>query len=164
MNEEQPLPPAEPQRPTKKQRELLEFIRQFIVEHGYGPSYREIMVGCNYTSVATVAVHVNNLISRGHLRKKGRNARSLEIVGMEDPLQPQLQTNILKEAEEKWLIGKVDYLFQQAEGRQVVSQAEFDNLQVVVESLKILGLEPATPAFVRRLNDIKLRIVERSVV
>src|ERR1700749_1270636 len=67
-------------RPTKKQKELLTFIEGFINEHGYSPSYREIMNGLNYTSVATVALHVGNLISRGHLRKRDHSARSLEVV------------------------------------------------------------------------------------
>src|ERR1700709_309610 len=67
-------------RPTKKQRELLDFIENFIQEHGYSPSYREIMNGLNYTSVATVALHIGNLIKRGHLRKRDHSARSLEVV------------------------------------------------------------------------------------
>jgi repressor LexA len=72
---------AETVRPTKKQRQLLTYIEGFIKEHGYSPSYREIMNGLNYTSVATVALHVNNLIKRGHLRKRDHSARSLEVVG-----------------------------------------------------------------------------------
>jgi hypothetical protein len=68
-------------RPTKKQHETLDFIRHFIAEHGYSPSYREIMNGCNYTSVATVSLHVNNLIKRGHIVKRDKSARSLEVVG-----------------------------------------------------------------------------------
>jgi SOS-response transcriptional repressor LexA len=67
-------------RPTKKQRELLSYIEAFIGEHGYSPSYREIMNGLSYTSVATVSLHVNSLIRRGHLRKRDRSARSLEVV------------------------------------------------------------------------------------
>src|ERR1700742_2897401 len=67
-------------RPTKKQKELLDFIDAFITEHGYSPSYREIMNGLEYTSVATVALHVGNLIKRGHLRKRDHSARSLEVV------------------------------------------------------------------------------------
>ena len=49
-------------RPTMRQKQLLEFISNFIAEHGYSPSYREIMRGCAYTSVATVALHINSLI------------------------------------------------------------------------------------------------------
>ena len=58
------------QRPTKKQRELLNFIDGFIKGNGYGPSYREIMRALDYKSVSTVATHVNGLIARGWLLKK----------------------------------------------------------------------------------------------
>ena len=61
MNEKQTAE-SKTTRPTKKQKELLDFISAFIAEHGYSPSYREIMSGLNYTSVATVSLHVNNLI------------------------------------------------------------------------------------------------------
>lgn len=67
-------------RPSKKQQELFEFIDSFIKHHGYGPSYREVMRSLDYKSVSTVAVHVDNLIARGFLRKKDNSARSLEVV------------------------------------------------------------------------------------
>lgn len=67
-------------RPTKKQHELLKFIREFIDEHEYSPSYREIADGMGYNSVATVALHVNNLIERGQLTKRDKSSRSLEVV------------------------------------------------------------------------------------
>lgn len=66
--------------PTKKQYELLLFIDNFIKDNGYGPSYREIMRALNYKSVSTVAAHIDNLISRGHLRKRDNSARSLEVI------------------------------------------------------------------------------------
>ncbi len=145
-------------RPTKKQQMLLEYLQTFIVEHGYGPSYREIMVGCNYTSVATVAVHINNLIIRGHLRKNGRSARSLEIVGDVTPVAPKLQTNEIKPVEEKWLTDKIDYQFKQIEQSTEVSQIQLNNLKTLIESLNILGLSSASSAFNVRLGDIKKRI------
>lgn len=67
-------------RPSKKQRELLQFIGGFIKGYGYGPSYREIMRALGYKSVSTVAVHVDGLITRGYLRKRDNSARSIEIV------------------------------------------------------------------------------------
>lgn len=150
---------SEPIRPTKKQQELLEYLRIFIVEHGYGPSYREIMLGCNYTSVATVAVHVNNLISRGHLRKNGRSARSLEIVGDTQPSVAKLQTNEIKPAEEKWLTEKIDYIFKQAEQDSEITESVLSNLKTLVEALKVMGLESASLSFKLRLADIKKRII-----
>lgn len=68
------------QRPTKKQKELLNFIDGFIKGNGYGPSYREIMRALDYKSVSTVATHVNGLISRGWLEKRDNAARTLEVV------------------------------------------------------------------------------------
>src|SRR6188768_1768035 len=93
-------------RPTKKQRQLLTYIEGFIKEHGYSPSYREIMNGLSYTSVATVALHVNNLIKRGHLRKRDHSARSLEVVGSDAMRVGAL--NAISESEEKWLVERVD--------------------------------------------------------
>lgn len=68
--------------PSKKQRELLNFIDEFIQENGYSPSYREIMRALNYKSVSTVAVHVDGLIVRGFLKKREHSARSLEVVSV----------------------------------------------------------------------------------
>src|SRR6476469_10759782 len=89
-------------RPTKKQKELLSYIEAFIQEHGYSPSYREIMNGLSYTSVATVALHVNNLIKRGHLRKRDHSARSLEVVTPTEAVK--VTSNQIKPADEKWLV------------------------------------------------------------
>lgn len=69
-----------PIRPTKKQREVLNFIEDFTYVHGYSPSYREIMQGLEYNSVATIALHVGNLIKRGHLSKRENSSRSLEVL------------------------------------------------------------------------------------
>src|SRR3954452_6307465 len=110
MNEKQ-TSQLKPVRPTKKQKELLGFIEKFIGEHGYSPSYREIMNGLNYTSVATVALHVNNLIKRGHLRKRDHSARSLEVVAASE--QTKVTSNIVAPSEEKWLVEKVEHAFQQ---------------------------------------------------
>ena len=66
--------------PTKKQRELLNFIDGFIKGNGYSPSFREIMRALDYKSVSTVAMHVNGLIARGWLVKKDNSARTLEVV------------------------------------------------------------------------------------
>ena len=140
-------------RPTKKQRELLTFIAKFISEHGYSPSYREIMQGLEYTSVATVALHVNNLIARGHLRKRDRSARSLEVV---EPLEmPKVKSNEIKPGEEKWLVEKIEHLFKQAEQAAGVSQSEVDQLYVLVGALKVLNLDGAAQSFIPRLSSLK---------
>jgi len=142
-------------RPTKKQRELLEFISSFIAEHGYSPCYREIMAGCNYTSVATVALHVNNLIKRGHLQKRDRSARSLEVVAA--PEKP-FYSNQIKVAEEKWLITLIESRFIHVEGFTRPEQTDIDNLYVLVGSLRVLGLDGAAQSFIPRLSVLKKRL------
>lgn len=67
-------------RATKKQQELLSFIDGFIQQHGYGPSYREVMRALDYKSVSTVATHVNGLLAKGYIEKTSTSARSLKIV------------------------------------------------------------------------------------
>lgn len=67
-------------RPTKKQHEVLKYIESFTKVNGYSPSYREIADGLHYSSIASVALHVKNLIERGHLTKRFNSSRSLEVV------------------------------------------------------------------------------------
>ncbi len=66
-------------RTTKKQQELLQFISDFLNEHHYAPSYREVMTALGYKSVSTVAVHVDALITKGYLVKKDKSARSIRL-------------------------------------------------------------------------------------
>ena len=140
-------------RPTKKQRELLSFIEAFITQHGYSPSYREIMNGLKYTSVATVALHVNNLIKRGHLRKRDRSARSLEVVSPTE--EQKVKSNVVKPGDEKWLVEKVEHFFSQLEQQAVKEQAKIDELYVLIGTLKILGMEGAAQSFIPRLSALK---------
>lgn len=142
-------------RPTKKQRELLAYIETFIGEHGYSPSYREIMRGLNYSSVATVALHVNSLIKRGHLIKRDYSARSIELV---TPLERKVRTNAIKASEEKWLVEKVDYYFAQAEAQTVISQSQLDELFVLIGALKVLGLDSAAQSFIPRLAPLRGKV------
>ena len=65
--------------PTKKQRELLNFIDGFIKGNGYSPSFREVQRSLGYKSVSTVAAHVDGLITKGYIRKIDNSARTLEI-------------------------------------------------------------------------------------
>jgi SOS-response transcriptional repressor LexA len=126
---------ADTVRPTKKQRQLLDYIEQFITEHGYSPSYREIMNGCDYTSVATVALHVNSLIKRGHLRKRDHSARSLEVVHTTG--EPATKANGDHEA---WLIGLIEsYISDNAEQAEHSLQ-KVANSGVLIEALRLLGM------------------------
>ena len=151
---EKPLQ-AETVRPTKKQKELLEFIEKFITQHGYSPSYREIMNGLDYRAVATVAQHVQSLIKRGHLRKRDHSARSLEVTAPTGALDTPVPTNQVKAADEKWLVERVNRLFVEAESQAVVTESQLGDIQIVLAAMRIIGLDSATQSFAERLTKLK---------
>lgn len=140
-------------RPTKKQKEMLDFIGNFVAGHGYGPSYREIMRGLGYKSVSTVATHVDNLIARGHLRKRTRSARSLEVVtDKEAPFEPGEKVT---PEQERWLVALVNKRFDVLEAQVKPDKKQIDELYVLVGALKVIGLEEASASFVSRLNGFR---------
>lgn len=142
-------------RPTKKQKDLLDFIEAFIAQHGYSPSYREIRNGLNYNSVATVALHVNNLIRRGHLQKRDHSARSLEVIKPTITLESKVAPKQLKTSEEKWLVEKVELFFKEIEKGPRAEERQIDQLYVLIGALKVLGLDGAAQSYIPRLTAIK---------
>lgn len=136
-------------RPSKKQRELLGFIETFISGHGYGPSYREVMRALNYKSVSTVAVHINGLIAKGHLIKRDRSARSLEVVTK--TVSPSKDTVSVNAADEKWLVDMIQARFDAYE--KAPSTKARDDLFVLVGALHVLGLDAPASAFKARLSE-----------
>jgi len=68
---------------TKRQKEVYDFVSQYIEAHGYAPSYREIATAFKFGSVATVAEHIESLVSKGMLQKGENEARSIQLVPQE---------------------------------------------------------------------------------
>lgn len=64
---------------TKRQRQILDFIHQFIEDNGYAPSYREIAEEFSLSSVSTVAEHIDALAGKGYLQRGANEARSLQL-------------------------------------------------------------------------------------
>lgn len=142
-------------RPTKKQQEILTYIQKFVAENGYGPSYREIMRGCGYNSVATVALHVNSLISRGHLTKRDHSARSLEVVKQSSQSNATSSQIKITASNEKWLISLIESKFNEVESAKMITQKEIDRLYILIASLTVLGFDGAAVAFKSRIKDLE---------
>ena len=64
---------------TRRQREVFEFIRNFIDEHGYSPSLEEVAKGLDLSSLATVHKHLTNLSDKGMIRRHWNRGRGIEI-------------------------------------------------------------------------------------
>ena len=64
---------------TRRQRQVLDVIRDFIDTHGYSPSLEEIGGELDLSSVATVHKHVSHLVQKGFVRRSWNQNRSIEI-------------------------------------------------------------------------------------
>jgi repressor LexA len=65
---------------TKRQREILDYLNDFIQQHGYAPSLEEIGRRFNLSSLATVHKHLTNLQEKGFIRRAWNRSRSVELV------------------------------------------------------------------------------------
>ena len=66
---------------TKRQEDVLTYIKKYVVEHGYTPSTREIGSALGLSSPATVHTHLKKLEDAGCIRKTNSKFRTIEIVG-----------------------------------------------------------------------------------
>ncbi len=64
---------------TKRQKQVLDFIADFVGERGYSPSYDELAQALNLASLATVHKHIQALESRNYLKRGFNQSRSLEV-------------------------------------------------------------------------------------
>lgn len=140
------------ERSTKRQKELFDYIDSFIQEHGYGPSYREIMNAIGYKSVSTVAIHIDGLIQKGFLRKRDNSARSLEVITAH-PTAMQPTSAKVSPAREKWLVDAINERFRRYD--QDHNGTTLDELYVLIGALKILGLDEAHESTKARLMNIR---------
>lgn len=62
---------------SKKQSEILDFVRNFIETHRYAPSYREISAHFGYTSLGTVYSYMQILKRKGFIEADTGSARSI---------------------------------------------------------------------------------------
>ena len=68
---------------TKRQKEILDYIGDFIGDRGYAPSFEEIAQSFGYSSLATVHEHLSNLERKGYIRKSYNERRSGELVSQQ---------------------------------------------------------------------------------
>ena len=64
---------------TRRQKEVLDFIKSFKDKEGYAPSLREIQKHLNIDSVSTAHYHISNLEKAGYLEKGEHQARSIDV-------------------------------------------------------------------------------------
>ncbi len=65
---------------TKRQREILDYLNEFIQLHGYAPSLEEIGRRFGLSSLATVHKHLANLQEKGFIKRAWNRSRSVELM------------------------------------------------------------------------------------
>ncbi len=64
---------------TKRQKEILDFVSEFIDHNGYSPSMEEIADHFHFASLNAVFKHLAALENRGHLHRDSNRARSIQL-------------------------------------------------------------------------------------
>jgi repressor LexA len=65
---------------TKRQQEIFDFVKQYVGEHGYPPTVRDIGKAIGLTSSSTVHAHLANLEKLGVLRRDPTKPRAIEVL------------------------------------------------------------------------------------
>ncbi len=88
---------------TNRQREILEFLVNFLEENGYQPSYREIGKHFKIKSTRGISDHIEALRRKGYLDKDPSRARSITItklaeINLKSSREPSVSASSLKES------------------------------------------------------------------
>jgi len=78
---------------TRRQRQVYDFISEFVQKHQYSPSFEEIGEGLGLSSLATVHKHVSNLEKKGLLTRDYNRSRSIDLLPPKGRLKQAMSVN-----------------------------------------------------------------------
>src|SRR5213083_3604463 len=136
---------------TKRQREILDYLNEFIAQHGYAPSLEEIGRRFGLSSLATVHKHLTNLQEKGLIKRAWNRSRALELVptevtvrAVELPLLGRVAAGTPIEAVQasetifvpEDMVGRRDTYVLQVKGDSMIDEQIRDGDYVIVEDRK----------------------------
>jgi repressor LexA len=136
---------------TKRQREILDYLNDFIQQHGYAPSLEEIGRRFGLSSLATVHKHLTNLQEKGFIKRSWNRSRSVELIparmgtrSIEVPLLGYVAAGAPIEAiagaetinVPEDLVGKRDTYVLRVKGDSMIDEQIRDGDYVIVEDRK----------------------------
>lgn len=65
---------------TKRQEEIVNYMKEYVVSHGFPPTVREIGKALGVSSPATIHAHLANLEKKGIIKKDGSKNRAIELL------------------------------------------------------------------------------------
>jgi repressor LexA len=78
---------------TRRQRQVYDYISEFVQKHGYSPSFEEIGEGLGLSSLATVHKHISNLEKKGLLTRDYNRSRSIDLLPPKGRLKQAMSVN-----------------------------------------------------------------------
>jgi repressor LexA len=128
---------------TKRQRQIYDFIAEFVHSKGYSPSFEEIGAGLGLSSLATVHKHINNLEAKKLLRREYNRSRSIDVLPLPQEL-PARARALVADNFELPLLGRIaaGRPIEQVETPETISLTDFTRaknvfvLQVMGESMQ----------------------------
>ena len=139
---------------TRRQREILDFLNEFIEQHGYAPSLEEIGRRFGLSSLATVHKHLTNLQEKGFIRRAWNRSRSVELipthvgaraldlpllgtVAAGSPIEAVVSSETVGVPED--LVGQRDAYALRVHGNSMIDEQIRDGDIVIVEDRKTAG-------------------------
>ena len=78
---------------TKRQRQVYDFIAEFVQRNQFTPSYQEIGDGLGMSSLATVHKHITNLEKKGLLNRDYNRSRSIDLLPPKGRMKQAMAVN-----------------------------------------------------------------------
>jgi len=128
---------------TRRQRQMYDFIAEFVQSNGYSPSFEEIGAAMGLSSLATVHKHINNLQTKKLLHRDYNRSRSIDVLPLPDGI-PERSRPLAVSSLELPLVGRIaaGKPIEQVENPETISLTDFTRakdvfvLQVVGESMQ----------------------------
>jgi repressor LexA len=128
---------------TKRQRQMYDFIAEFVQSNGYSPSFEEIGAAMGLSSLATVHKHINNLETKKLLRRDYNRSRSIDVLPLPAGI-PSHARPVVANSFELPLVGRIaaGRPIEQVETPETISLTDFTRakdvfvLQVTGDSMQ----------------------------
>jgi len=140
----------------RRQKQIVEFIAQYIAQNSCAPTLKEIADAMGVTSLATVHEHVQTLIKKGVLKKFSGSIRGLEVVEANwhpeqagvslpilgyiaagSPIEPYTDPNASFSVSPTMVSGKKRSFVLQVKGESMIEDGILDGDYVVIEETEI---------------------------
>lgn len=123
---------------TKRQKEIYDYIADFVQRNGYSPSFEEIGEGMGLSSLATVHKHISNLEKKGLLKRGYNKSRSIDVLPPKGALK---KTMTMPPPVALPLMGRIaaGRPIEAVENSETLSLADFTNGSKDVYVLRVVG-------------------------